>query len=120
LRNLALKDARTTLQPFSSDFLSELMAAALSISMAGYNTCMDLISTRVKALVFPFPQNREQGLRAGKLERLGLVRVIADLDAASLARAISSAMNAPDECTHIRLNLAGAINTSLLVDEWAS
>jgi predicted glycosyltransferase len=116
LKHLTTGDPRTCLQPFSPNFPAELMSADLSISMAGYNTCMDLISTGVKALVFPFPQNREQGLRAGKLQSLGLVRVIADLDAVSLARAITDALTSPFCSDCLNLDLEGAPKTAALIE----
>lgn len=52
---------------FTDSFPDWLAAADLSISMAGYNTCMNLLQTGVPALVLPFMQNREQLLRAEKL-----------------------------------------------------
>jgi predicted glycosyltransferase len=119
LQRLATLDPRVTLHPFSPNFLGELLAADLSISMAGYNTCMDLISTTVRALVFPFPQNREQGLRAGKLESLGLVKVIADLDADLLARAISDLLGASARPIGPDLDLGGTAKTALLINAWA-
>jgi predicted glycosyltransferase len=81
---------------------------------------MDLISTAVRALVHPFPQNREQGLRAGKLQTLGLVEVIKDLDAGSLARHIESALRSPVRPGPILLDLDGARNTALLIKRSAS
>ncbi len=63
---------------FTSDFLPYLAAADLSVSMAGYNTCMNIAAARVPALVWPFPQNREQGLRAVRLAELGILRVLTD------------------------------------------
>ncbi len=116
LLNLAVKDPRTLLMPFSPDFLAELLAADLSVSMAGYNTCMDLLNTGVKAIVYPFRQNREQGLRAGKLETLGLVRVIPELEAASLAHAIEQALASPRAASAAPpLDLAGAVNTATIL-----
>ena len=56
---------------FTSDFLSFLDAADLSVSMAGYNTSMNIMAARTPALVWPFAQNREQRLRAERLARLG-------------------------------------------------
>jgi predicted glycosyltransferase len=119
LQNLTVRDSRTTLQLFSPDFLAELMAAELSISMAGYNTCMDLLSTGVKAIVRPFPQNREQGLRARKLESLGLVRVIDDLGLVPLSQTIENALASPMKPPHLHPNLEGARSTSVLIDEYA-
>ena len=37
--------------------------AALSISLAGYNTLMDILATRTPALVYPYMANREQNMR---------------------------------------------------------
>ncbi len=48
---------------FASNFPEWLQAADLSISMAGYNTCMNLLDANIPALLFPFAQNREQKMR---------------------------------------------------------
>jgi predicted glycosyltransferase len=119
LVQLANKDIRTTLHPFSSDFLAELMAAELSISMAGYNTCMDILNTGVKALVYPFPQNREQTVRAKRLEGLGLVKVIEALDPESLFAAIDGALRKawPPSTRGRFIDLAGAAKTRYLIEE---
>jgi predicted glycosyltransferase len=65
---------------FTPDFLAFLSAADLSISMAGYNTCMNILATQVPALVWPFPQNREQQMRATKLADLDWMRVLEERD----------------------------------------
>ncbi len=65
---------------FSDQFLSLLAVADLSISMGGYNTSMNLLATGVPALVWPFPGDREQGLRARRLEEAGVLRVLAEAD----------------------------------------
>lgn len=90
LGELAAQDRRTTVTPFTGDFLSELAGADLSISMAGYNTCMDILSTGVKALVYPFTQNREQALRADKLERLGVLEVLESIAVEYLSARIAA------------------------------
>jgi predicted glycosyltransferase len=117
LEDLAGKDPRTTAEPFATDFLAQLLAADLSVSMAGYNTCMDLLNTGIKALVYPFRQNREQGLRAEKLESLGLVRVIHDLEKAALAHTIKESLGSPLPPVSCCLNLDGAVNTAALIAE---
>ncbi len=117
LEDLAAKDSRTTLHPFSPDFLAELMAAELSISMAGYNTCMDILNTGVKAIVYPFPQNREQTLRATKLENLGLVKILRSLSTENLSEAIDEALKEPWESSHeLNLDLAGAARTVYFIE----
>lgn len=119
LAQLAENNMRTTLQPFSPDFLAELMAAELSISMAGYNTCMDILNTGVKALVYPFPQNREQSLRAKRLESLGLVKVIGALNPEYLFTAIGEALKKgwPPSPSGRSIDLAGAVKTRSLIEE---
>lgn len=118
LKSLAAPDARTSLEPFSSDFQSELAAADLSISMAGYNTCMDILGTGIKALVHPFPQNREQSMRARKLQELGVLQVIPDLNVKSLSVAIRDALNASSSRPSPAVDLSGAEKTALLVEEF--
>ncbi len=88
LERLAARDERSVILPFSSQFLDELAAAELSISMAGYNTCMDILSSGIKALVYPFPQNREQRIRAERLQQLGILTVLDSLQRDRLAEHI--------------------------------
>jgi len=65
---------------FTPSFLSVLCASDISISMAGYNTCMNLLATGVKALVLPFSQNREQGMRAKRFAEKGFVGILSQAD----------------------------------------
>lgn len=110
LKRAADRDPRVSWHPFSHNFLKELARAELSISMAGYNTCMDIISAGVKALVYPFPQNREQALRAERLEVLGVLRVIRSLDPHDLSALIQEALASPRPRTHA-LKTQGAQET---------
>ncbi len=57
------------------DLATELSRAAASVSQCGYNTALDLIRTRVPALVVPYatPEEDEQTRRARRLERLGVL-----------------------------------------------
>ncbi len=56
----------------------ELSRARASVSQCGYNTVMDVLASRVPAVVVPFGDAREdeQRKRAERLARLGLVRVL--------------------------------------------
>jgi len=78
LGRLAADRPQLTLERYTHHFLSRLGEADLSVSMAGYNTCMNVLTTGCRALVLPFanPGNEEQTIRANRLERLGLVQVI--------------------------------------------
>ena len=73
-----IRDTRMRIFRFTSDFLSYLSGADLSVSMAGYNTCMNIAAAQVPALVWPFPQNREQGLRALRLAQFGVLQVLSE------------------------------------------
>jgi predicted glycosyltransferase len=91
--------ANIILQRYTSDFISYLREADLSISMAGYNTCMNIITERVRAIVYPFTgnNNQEQSIRAGKLEKLGILDVIRadELSPETLAGKIVEALSKP-------------------------
>jgi predicted glycosyltransferase len=73
-----IRNRRVRIFRFTPDFLSYLAGADLSVSMAGYNTCMNIAAAQVPALVWPFPQNREQGLRAARLAQMGILQVLTD------------------------------------------
>lgn len=111
LRGLA--DSGVIVERFTPDFMSFLAAADLSVSMGGYNTCMNILASRVPALVWPYPGDREQGLRAGRLEKLGALTVLREKDllparlAAIIRRHIDRAKTvvAP-------IDLEGAANTA--------
>lgn len=119
LQQQAAKLANSTLQHHTTEFPTWLSQADLSISMAGYNTCMDLVSARVRALVYPFNEhdNHEQTLRARKLEQLGYVRVLepARLTPAYLAAEISRALATPPPAPLVALDLQGAPKTAELL-----
>ncbi|MFO7708566.1 MAG: glycosyltransferase [Desulfobacterales bacterium] len=109
------------LRRFSTEFLSELAAADLSVSMAGYNTSMNLLAAGVPALVWPFPQNREQRLRAGHLAGAGALQVVddADLDPARMAERMGRVL-ARRTRPAVDVDLNGAANTARWIEEWCA
>lgn len=78
LQKLAQKARNINLKKYTNNLLSYLKVADLSISMGGYNTTMNILTTGVRSMILPFTGNgdREQTIRAEKLEQLGVVRVI--------------------------------------------
>jgi len=86
----------------------------LSISQAGYNTLMELLSVRARALVVPFAEasETEQTLRARRLAAMGLLDLVETdaLEPAPFAAAIdrAAARARPD----VRLNFDGAAQTA--------
>ena len=73
-------NSRIIINRFTPDFLSYLAATDLSLSMAGYNTCMNIMAAGAPALVWPFAQNHEQRLRAERLAQNSALEVLDDKD----------------------------------------
>ncbi len=117
LKKIAL--ARVQVDKFTTDFISYLAAADLSVSMGGYNTTMNILATRVPALLWPFSQNREQRLRARRLADRGVLTVLQDADlqpdrlAAMMDQKLSQ-LTRPD----VTIDLDGAANTVTCIENW--
>ncbi len=96
-----------------------LDAHSISVSQCGYNTVMDILESRMPALVVPFVrgQEDEQIQRAQKLAQLGLVKVLnpTELTGQHLAEQIMQLRDfSPNPAG---LDLAGADNTLRLIQE---
>ena len=110
----SLAGIRTNVRRFTDDFLSYMKAADLSVSMAGYNTCMNILASRVSAIVYPFSQNREQLIRSEKLAQLGVLEILNDdLNPSDLADSIKIRIsNRNRQRTPVNVDLKGAQNTA--------
>lgn len=100
---------------YTEHFSDWLNAADLSISMAGYNTCMNLLRTGIPALVYPFMQNREQMLRAEKLARREPIEILInnDLQPQILAEKMERQLQQPRGRTSIKLG--GGAETARII-----
>lgn len=98
---------------FTSDFVSLLGAADLSVSMAGYNTCMNIVAANVPSLVWPFGQNQEQKERARKIARFVPMTILEDQDLilSKFSRLIEKSLYRQNTNKHLTLNINGAQNT---------
>lgn len=98
---------------FTSRFLQYLSAADLSVSMGGYNTCMNVLATGVSALIWPYPGDHEQVLRAARLAALGMAAVVRekDLQPKLMADLIQQQLEATQSNTH-RIDLEGAVHAA--------
>jgi predicted glycosyltransferase len=105
---------------FTGEFLSFLAAADLSISMAGYNTSMNLLAAGVPSLVYPFGQNREQRLRAKKLAAVGSMTVVdnGDLEPLRLAELMKGSLKEPRTTVSSPVSLDGAQETARWLEAW--
>ena len=108
LQSLAREKKRMRLVRYVTDLCSELSGAAVSISQAGYNTCLDVLRARVPALLVPFARNGddEQRKRASRLAELGAARVLAETDHTPerLAAEIRVLMNSKSVSPELDLN----------------
>ena len=117
LRSMA--PAGVQVERFTADFVSFLAAADLSVSMGGYNTTMNILSTGVPALLWPFATNREQRLRAQRLADRGLLTVLedADLQADQLAALMDAKLSQPTR-PEVGIDLNGVANTVSAIENW--
>ena len=88
-----------TVERYRPDLPALFRHCVLSISQAGYNTVLDLIAARARAVVVPFAQGREteQQQRAERLQSRGLLTLLreSELGPPQLAAAITKALAAP-------------------------
>lgn len=96
------------LERFTSGFLRWMHGAELSVSRAGYNTCMNLLETRTRAILVPSVAMDDQEYRAQRLRALDLADVVHPdrLSVGRMAEAISSRLSVPE--TEHNLALDGA------------
>ncbi|MBI3709055.1 MAG: glycosyltransferase [Proteobacteria bacterium] len=102
------------------DFPNLLPRCCVSVSQAGYNTVMDLLTAAARAVLVPFAQGgeTEQSQRAAALAAQGWARVVreAELAPAALAAAIDRAAAAPRPACRLRFDGAG--ETARLIRHW--
>lgn len=96
LRELAQGHDNITVERFTPDLHHKLQSAAMSISMGGYNTTMNILATGVRAMMMGCTNNggMDQVERVEKLARLGVVNAIrpADLEPERFARRITECL----------------------------
>ncbi len=92
-----LRSSNVEITPFLPDFQRHLMESAVSISMGGDNTLLDVIAARTPALAYPYQGNSEQAFRIKKFAEKGLLHALdaADLGAERLRRKIALAIGTP-------------------------
>jgi len=110
-----------TVERTRPDFPALLAGARVSVSQAGYNTVMDLIGARVRAVLVPFAGagETEQPLRAARLAERVAAQVVAEdgLGPERLAAAVDAALDgAPADA--VGVDLDGAAETARLVAGW--
>jgi predicted glycosyltransferase len=105
------------IEPARRDFRSLLADAAVSVSQAGYNTVIDVLSAGSRAVFVPFASGHEseQTMRANRLAQRGLAHVLPEreLSGATLANAVRRILGSPQPAARVRLDGA-AVSDAVL------
>lgn len=117
----ALSGSGINIRRFTDHFLEYLALADLSISLAGYNTCMNLLVTGVPSLVLPYTRQQEQPLRVDALQPYLPLHALtqADLAPDRLMALIETMIAKPRLLAPVPLNLKGADTAADYVVQWA-
>lgn len=119
LQTQATKSKNVKCDRYTPNLLSYMKQADLSISMAGYNTTMNILTTGVRAMIMAFTGNddREQRIRAEKLQNLGVVEIIQpeELKPQILAQKIIDYL--PKIPNKINFDFAGVTKTNELLKQ---
>jgi len=118
----ALRDAAPpgmVVERFRADFPALLHRCHISVSQAGYNTVLDVLRARKRAVLVPFAagHEREQLIRAERVATLGAAELLreSELSAERLADAIERAdRGAP---TALDIDMNGAATSARLISE---
>lgn len=118
----ALSDGNLQVRRFSSDFLEHLALADLSISLGGYNTCMNLLVTGVPSLVLPYTRQQEQPLRIDALQPYLPLHALAqaDLEPDRLMALIGNMLAEQRPPAPVPFNLNGAETAVDYILRWAA
>lgn len=113
----AAAPAGVSVERFRPGLAALLRGCRVSVSQAGYNTVLDVLAARARAVLVPFAAGREieQLMRAERLAALGAAVVVreSELTPTRLATAIEeAAMRQPPEMT---IDAAGAERSARLI-----
>ena len=117
LNQMAAKCPGLTLIRDVPDMAELLQSHAVSVSQGGYNTVMDILKSRIAALVVPFTkgQENEQANRADRMKKLGLLKVIAaeDLNPNRFIHEVEQLLTFTP--SPVKLNLEGARQSAEII-----
>lgn len=113
------------IETYTSKLLDYMKTTDISVSLSGYNTTMNILSTGVRAIVVPLGhdrQDKEQLLRTQKLEQLGIVNCIhpQDLSSMRLAEKIIACLHKKTPNYIHTFDLRGADNTVIFLQNFLS
>ena len=105
---------------YTKRFLDYLYAADLSVSLAGYNTCMNLLVTRVPALVYPYSRQQEQPLRANRFKSMLPMKILdeEDVQPDRLSDQITQMLDQKIILKTLPIDLNGATHSAACLSRW--
>lgn len=123
LQQAAKNSSNIKVSKYTNNLLEYMQAADISVSLSGYNTTMNILSTGVKAIVVPLSHNdqdKEQLLRTQKLENLGVVEVIhpENLNPTYLAEVVVKGLLTQTKKSKQAFDLKGAENTNTFLQNF--
>lgn len=125
LRQLAGDRRNIQIETYTFQLLEYMKTADIALSLSGYNTIMNILSTGVRAIVVPIgheKQDQEQLMRTQKLEKLGIVDCILpqNLTVSHLAQKIISSLNKNQSLRQCEFDLRGAETTAFVLKSYLS
>ncbi len=117
LRSLA-GDAPVIVEPAASDYRARLAAAAVSVSLLGYNTATDLLAAGTPAVIHPMAEGaeKEQTIRAEAFARLPGFHLLREATPKALREAVAKAEAAPGPPPGLA-DLSGAAQAARIILE---
>jgi predicted glycosyltransferase len=120
LRAKASTTASIRVDRYTPNLLSYMKQADLSISMSGYNTTLNVLTTGVRAMLLPFTGNddQEQRIRAQKLANLGVVEMIQpqDLEPNRFAKKVVTYLQ--QQPSRLQFDCAGVEKTAIQLKQF--
>ena len=107
---------------YTKRFLDYLYAADLSVSLAGYNTCMNLLVTQVPALVHPYSRQREQPMRVNKIKKFLPMKILNDddLQPDRLSKHMHHMLQNKSALKTLPIDMNGAANSANFLSQWVN
>ena len=109
-------DGPFRIERFTPNFLVWMKHADLSISRAGYNTCMNVLETQVPSILVPSIAMVDQVFRAQKLMGLGIAQVMHpdQLGVTKMAKTVAEMLESSVPEHH--LSMDGAVHTRKFIE----
>ena len=118
----ARTSAGLRIRRYTKRFLDYLYAANLSVSLAGYNTCMNLLVTGVPALVYPYARQREQPMRVNKIKKFLPMKILNDddLQPDRLSKHMHHMLQNKSALKTLPIDMNGAANSANFLSQWVN